>query len=139
MKIFKLIAVFAILSLVIVSVTSCKNKDTNVDSNETGNSSIVIQDIEDDENESLTSEEYKELESAWSELVSKGDALEIVPVTSNSSTTTSSENSSTPASSNSDVSSTTSSSEVDGPDEEPDNNNTSTSSSDGWYPGDWEF
>lgn len=139
MKIFKLLAFIAVLVLVLVSVTSCKNKETNVDNKETGNSSVVIEDIQDDENESLTSEEYEELESAWSELVSKGDALEIVPVTPSSSEESSSNISSTPAFSSSDVSSTTSSSEADGPDEEPDNNNTSTSSSDGWYPGDWEF
>lgn len=150
----KLIAILAVLLLVLVSFVACKNKDTNGDNTEVGNSSVVIEDIEDEENESLTSEEYEELESAWSELVSKGDALEIVPVTPSSSTTTSSETSSTTVSSSSEESDTSSSesdassssesdasssSGADVPNEEPDNSDASTSSSDGWYPGDWEF
>lgn len=135
----KLIAVLAALLLVLVSFASCKNKETNEEGEATGNSSIVIEEIEDDPTESLTSEEMEELESAWSEIVSNGDALEIVPVTPSSSEESSSNVSSTPASSSSAVSSTDSSSEVDEPDDEPDNDDTSTSSGDGWYPGDWEF
>ena len=134
----KLIVVLAALLLVLVSFASCKNKETNEEGNATGNSSIVIEEIEDDATESLTSEEKEELESAWSEIVSKGDALEIVPVTSSDTSTTSSNVSSTyssvPASSSSQESTTTPPEET----EEPDNN-TSSSSGAGWYPGDWEF
>ena len=135
----KLIAILAALLLVLVCFASCKNKETNGEDEVTGNSSVVIEEIEDDATESLTSDEMEELESAWSEIVSNGDALELVPVTSNNSSTTSSDvssaASSVPASSSSQESTTTPPEET----EEPDNNNTSSSSGNGWYPGDWEF